>query len=91
MGLTTYGSISINGCNMTNSNTTYTMCQPLNSCGTSINSLYNNTASEINTLSEYIDYMNRILGIDMTFEKFKDLDESERQQFLRNEKLKRLI
>jgi len=64
---------------------------------------YNNTTATINTngvvygiennasMVEYIDYMCEILGIDMTYDKYKEMSEEERLQFLRNQKLKKLI
>jgi hypothetical protein len=97
MSMIKTGTITIKNTGVQYGNTTtttipnYGTCQYLNSCGTSYASLYNNTVTDMAVMSEYIDYMNRILGIDMDFNRFRDMSDGEKQQFLRNEKLKRLI
>jgi hypothetical protein len=40
---------------------------------------------------EYIDYMSEILGIDIDFGRFTSMSDDEKKQFLRNEKLKKIL
>ena len=43
------------------------------------------------SLIEYIDLLYQLIGIDMTYDKFKDLSTSEKQSFIRDIKIKKVL
>ena len=43
------------------------------------------------SLIEYIDLLYQLIGIDMNYDKFKDLSTSEKQAFIRDIKIKKLL
>lgn len=44
-----------------------------------------------NSLIEYIELLYQLIGVDMTFDKFKNLSTSEKQAFIRDIKIKKLL
>lgn len=50
------------------------------------------TDAEIDaSLVEYVDLLFNLLGVDINYRRFQEMSDSERKQFIRNIKLKRLI
>lgn len=43
------------------------------------------------SLVDYVDLLFNLLGVDITYNRFQDMTESERLQFIRDLKIKRLI
>lgn len=43
------------------------------------------------SLIEYIELLYQLIGVDMTFDKFKNLSTSEKQAFIRDIKIKKLL
>lgn len=54
-------------------------------------SYYNDVTSELVNLVEYTDFVFKIMGIDMSFDKFKEMSELERKSFLRDIKINKII
>ena len=60
-----------------------------NSSGSSISTSYV-LENDFETIIEYIDISYQIMGIDMNFEKFKEMSQSDKQSFIRDIKIKKI-
>ena len=49
------------------------------------------TSGDLNGFIEYFNFIVEILGIDITFEEFKNMDSNERKCFLRDIKIKKIL
>jgi len=77
--------------NTTNNTTNNTI---ITTSGTTLNTSANMYASNIEfdkSLIEYIELLYQLIGVDMTFDKFKNLSNSEKQTFVRDIKIKKLL
>jgi hypothetical protein len=61
-----------------------------NSSGSSISTSYV-LENDFETIIEYIDMSYQIMGIDMNFEKFKEMSQSDKQSFIRDIKIKKIL
>lgn len=61
------------------------------SCGTSITSGSYHLDIEENSITEYIDFIAEILGIDINYEKFKKMSVSEKKSLIRDIKINKII
>lgn len=61
-----------------------------NSSGTTLNTSYV-VKNDIETIIEYIELSYQILGIDMNFEKFKEMNDGDKQSFLRDIKIENIL
>jgi hypothetical protein len=61
-----------------------------NSSGVSLSTSYV-VKNDIETIIEYIELSYQILGIDMNFEKFKEMNDGDKQSFLRDIKIENIL
>ena len=61
-----------------------------NSSGTPLSTSYV-VKNDIETIIEYIELSYQILGIDMNFEKFKEMNDGDKQSFLRDIKIENIL
>jgi hypothetical protein len=65
-----------------------------NSSGNTISGSYGSCAiiyTTTDSLTDYMDFTLKLLGIDLTYEKFKNMSESDKQSLLRDIKINRII
>jgi hypothetical protein len=49
------------------------------------------TSGDLNIFKEYFDFIVEILGIDITFDEFKVMSDSEKKSFIRDLKIKKIL
>jgi hypothetical protein len=49
------------------------------------------TSGDLNKVIEYFDFIVEILGIDITFEEFKNMNSNERKSFIRDVKISNIL